>query len=107
MIKESPLAQAYWNKGRLEDCPIIDMHGHMGPWPAIYFPRAEPEQMLRRWTMRGCGRWFSRPTRRVQRHDGQRLHGARGAALAQAVSRHDGDQRQLHGHRGAGYRAVR
>ena len=42
MIADSPLVKAFWEKGRLDDCPVIDMHGHMGPWPAIYFPRAEP-----------------------------------------------------------------
>jgi predicted TIM-barrel fold metal-dependent hydrolase len=47
MICDSPLAKAFWDHGRLDDCPVIDMHGHMGPWPAIYFPRPEPEQMLR------------------------------------------------------------
>ena len=46
MIADSPLVRAFWQKGRVDDCPVIDMHGHMGPWPAIYFPRAEPEQML-------------------------------------------------------------
>jgi len=46
VIADSPLARAFWQKGRLDDCPVIDMHGHMGPWPAIYFPRAEPEEML-------------------------------------------------------------
>ena len=29
------------------------MHGHMGPWAAIYFPRASAEQMIR--TMDECG----------------------------------------------------
>ncbi len=47
MISDSPLTRAFWERGRLDDCPIIDMHGHLGPWPSIYFPRAEPEQMLR------------------------------------------------------------
>ena len=47
MIADSPLAEAFWKHGRLDDCPVYDMHGHMGPWPAIYFPRSEPEEMLR------------------------------------------------------------
>jgi predicted TIM-barrel fold metal-dependent hydrolase len=46
VIAESPLAERFWAEGRLDDCPVIDMHGHMGPWPAIYFPRAEPERMI-------------------------------------------------------------
>jgi predicted TIM-barrel fold metal-dependent hydrolase len=32
---------------------VIDVHGHMGPWAGIYFPRARPEQMLR--TMDAAG----------------------------------------------------
>ena len=46
MIADSPLARAFWERLPLPDCPVIDMHGHMGDWPAIYFPRPTPEQML-------------------------------------------------------------
>ena len=46
MIADSPLAAAFWEKGRLDDCPVIDMHGHLGPFASIFFPRAEPERML-------------------------------------------------------------
>jgi len=53
MIGNSPLAVEFWEKGRSESCPIYDMHGHMGPWGAIYFPRSEPEAMIG--TMDECG----------------------------------------------------
>ncbi len=46
MIADSPLVQEFWEKGRLDDCPIYDMHGHMGHWPAIYMPSQAPESML-------------------------------------------------------------
>ncbi|OPZ25045.1 MAG: Amidohydrolase [Lentisphaerae bacterium ADurb.BinA184] len=53
MISDSPLAQRFWEHGRCDDCPILDMHAHMGPWNGIYFPRASTEQMLH--TMDQCG----------------------------------------------------
>jgi uncharacterized protein len=57
MIGSSPLAQAFWAQGKSETCPIYDMHGHMGAFSSIYFPRGEPEDMLR--TMDSCGvRWL-------------------------------------------------
>jgi hypothetical protein len=46
MIAETPLVKAFWDKGQVEDCPVYDMHGHMGPMSGIYFPRATPELML-------------------------------------------------------------
>ncbi len=53
MIGNSLLAEEFWERGRSEICPIYDMHGHMGFWAAIYFPRGGPEGMLR--TMDQCG----------------------------------------------------
>ena len=41
------LRSSFWQQGRAGDCPIIDMHGHMGAWSGIYFPKAEPDQMVR------------------------------------------------------------
>jgi predicted TIM-barrel fold metal-dependent hydrolase len=49
----SPLAREFWEQGKSASCPIYDMHGHMGPWRSIYFPRAEPADMIR--TMDECG----------------------------------------------------
>jgi len=50
---DSELAAEFWEKGRSESCPIYDMHGHMGEWHSIYFPRAEAAQMVR--SMDGAG----------------------------------------------------
>ncbi|NLE46452.1 MAG: amidohydrolase family protein [Chloroflexi bacterium] len=53
MIGDSPLAHEFWENGRSEVCPIYDMHGHMGIWHSIYFPRADDDAMIR--TMDECG----------------------------------------------------
>ncbi|MGE4565697.1 MAG: amidohydrolase family protein [Victivallaceae bacterium] len=46
-FNQSPLSRAFWEKGSVEDCPIYDMHGHMGSHNGIYFPLAAPEAMVR------------------------------------------------------------
>ena len=53
MISESVLSKAFWEKGRHEDCPIIDVHGHMGSYRAIWMPQAGLEDMIH--TMDRCG----------------------------------------------------
>ncbi len=53
MIGPSALSREFWETGQSAACPIYDMHGHMGPWSAIYFPRGETDQMIR--TMDECG----------------------------------------------------
>jgi uncharacterized protein len=53
VIGNSPLAREFWEFGKSSTCPIYDMHGHMGTWAAIYFPRGEAEQMIG--TMDECG----------------------------------------------------
>ena len=53
MISDSDLAREFWEEGRSESCPIYDMHGHMGPWPGIHFPRQTTEAMIG--TMDACG----------------------------------------------------
>ena len=47
MINNTPLARTFWEKGRADDCPVYDMHGHMGPFSGIWFPRPSPEGMIR------------------------------------------------------------
>ena len=47
MISPSPLAQAFWKNPIVPECPVIDTHGHMGPFYGIYMPRASTEDMLR------------------------------------------------------------
>ena len=46
MISESRLAEPFWRDGKCAECPVIDMHGHMGPWRGIWFPRPSPEAMV-------------------------------------------------------------
>ena len=53
MIGDSTLALDVWENGKSDSCPSYDMHGHMGPYNGIYFPRNEPEDMLR--TMDSAG----------------------------------------------------
>jgi hypothetical protein len=49
---DSKLAAAFWEQGRLEACPILDFHGHMGEWRSCFMPRSSPEGMLK--TMDEC-----------------------------------------------------
>ncbi|NJD04269.1 MAG: hypothetical protein FIA99_17120, partial [Ruminiclostridium sp.] len=47
MKNGSVIASEFMRKGKCEICPIIDMHGHYGPYGWIYFPRPYAEDMLR------------------------------------------------------------
>jgi predicted TIM-barrel fold metal-dependent hydrolase len=49
----SPIAREYLAQGRSTSCPIIDVHGHMGPYHSIYLPWSSAEQM--RHSMELCG----------------------------------------------------
>jgi len=49
----SELAREFWETGKSASCPIYDMHGHMGVWHSIYFPRPDADDMIR--TMDECG----------------------------------------------------
>ena len=53
MIGRSALAIEFWEVGQSASCLIYDMHGHMGAYHSIYFPRPEAEDMVR--TMDECG----------------------------------------------------
>ena len=44
--KNSELAQEFWEKGYVEDCPIYDFHGHMHEMNGGYLPACTPERML-------------------------------------------------------------
>ena len=46
MKKLSPLAEEFFDTGRVADCPVYDMHGHMGIWKGIHFPDAATEAMV-------------------------------------------------------------
>ncbi len=50
---DSQLAAEFWKTGRSASCPIYDVHGHMGEWHSIYFPRGEAADMVR--SMDGAG----------------------------------------------------
>lgn len=47
------LKQAFYDNGRMDDCPILDFHAHMFPLGAGYTPKNAPEAMLT--TMDRCG----------------------------------------------------
>lgn len=49
---DSRLAQEFWAKGKLSDCPILDFHGHMGDNGGIFLPKKTPEEMID--TMNRC-----------------------------------------------------
>jgi len=49
----SPIAQEYLREGRSPTCPIIDLHGHLGPFHGTYMPAAPLEQMRRE--LQKCG----------------------------------------------------
>ena len=46
MIRDTPLARAFWEDGRCATCPVIDVHGHLGPFAGIWFPRGTVEAMI-------------------------------------------------------------
>ncbi|MCK9266534.1 amidohydrolase family protein [bacterium] len=45
---KSQLYEKFFVNGTVEDCPIYDMHGHMGNWYAITFPSVELDEAIRR-----------------------------------------------------------
>lgn len=53
MTNPSPLAREFVETGRTVSCPVIDMHGHYGPFQGIYMPSPDAAGMLR--TMDRCG----------------------------------------------------
>ena len=53
MMQHSELACEFWETGKSAQCPVFDMHGHMGVWHSIFFPRPDVDDMIR--TMDECG----------------------------------------------------
>jgi predicted TIM-barrel fold metal-dependent hydrolase len=49
----SPIAQEYLELGYSRECPIIDMHGHVGPFYGCYLPSSAPDRMRHR--LQRCG----------------------------------------------------
>jgi len=42
----SVLAREFRETGRSRSCPVIDMHGHFGPYEGIWFPNVTAEAMI-------------------------------------------------------------
>ena len=57
MKNPSPIARQYMQQGYSDDCPLIDMHCHMGPFVGSHLPHAWPEAMLRTKKRHGM-RWL-------------------------------------------------
>ena len=53
MKNPSELCAAFVRAGKVADCPIIDTHGHFGPFQGIYFPTRTAEDMVA--TLDRCG----------------------------------------------------
>ncbi|MBO3803303.1 MAG: amidohydrolase family protein [Candidatus Brockarchaeota archaeon] len=47
MKNDSELAREFLENGRSSSCPVIDMHGHYGPFQGIYFPSSSAEAMVK------------------------------------------------------------
>lgn len=56
MTNASAIAQEFLATGRSASCPVIDMHGHYGPFGGIYFPTPYAEGMLRAMDRAGVAR---------------------------------------------------
>jgi predicted TIM-barrel fold metal-dependent hydrolase len=41
------LKEEFYQNGKFSDCPIYDLHGHMGSFYGAHFPRNSPEQMVK------------------------------------------------------------
>jgi predicted TIM-barrel fold metal-dependent hydrolase len=55
-LNPSPIAREYLQHGRSADCPIIDLHGHVGPFYGCYLPSSPIEAMRRRLKRAGVRR---------------------------------------------------
>ncbi|HJN16566.1 MAG TPA: amidohydrolase family protein [Armatimonadota bacterium] len=53
MKNPSALAAEFMKHGKSPDCPVIDTHGHFGPFQGIYFPMLTADQMIE--SMDRCG----------------------------------------------------
>jgi predicted TIM-barrel fold metal-dependent hydrolase len=78
-MNPSPIACEYLEKGRSATCPIIDMHGHLGPFYGCYLPSSPLERMRHR--LKRCG------VRRIvcSHHSALACDAARGNALMKEV----------------------
>ncbi|MCL4506773.1 MAG: amidohydrolase family protein [Chloroflexi bacterium] len=45
-MSHSNLKEAFYAEGKLPDCPVYDLHAHMGPYYGIGFPRPDADGMI-------------------------------------------------------------
>ena len=78
-MNPSPIAREYLEQGYSASCPIIDMHGHLGPFYGCYLPSSPLERMCHR--LKLCG------VRRIvcSHHSALACDAGRGNALMQEV----------------------
>jgi uncharacterized protein len=78
-MNPSPIAREYLEQGYSTTCPIIDMHGHLGPFYGCYLPSSPLERMRQR--LRRCG------VRRIvcSHHSALACDAERGNAVMQEV----------------------
>lgn len=43
----SSLRDAFFEQGKVDDCPVYDLHGHMGPFFGAHLPQASPESVVK------------------------------------------------------------
>lgn len=55
-MNPSPIAQEYLEKGHSTSCPIVDMHGHIGPFYGCYLPSSPLVRMRQRLKRSGVRR---------------------------------------------------
>ena len=53
LVDQSLIVKEYVETGRSSVCPIIDMHGHLGPYPGAYLPSGSIPRMVA--TLDRCG----------------------------------------------------
>jgi predicted TIM-barrel fold metal-dependent hydrolase len=85
-VNPSPIAREYLEQGQSVTCPIIDMHGHLGPFYGCYLPSSPLERMRHR--LKRCG------VRRIvcSHHSALACDAERGNALMQEVVREHPDE---------------
>ena len=52
-MNPSAIAQEYLERGHSINCPIIDMHGHVGPFYGCFLPSSPLDRMRHR--LKRCG----------------------------------------------------
>ncbi|MFC1526161.1 amidohydrolase family protein [Candidatus Latescibacterota bacterium] len=46
MAEDQRLRERFFREGKLDDCPVYDLHGHMGALQGACLPRCTPEAMI-------------------------------------------------------------